>query len=419
MELAKNKVREACNNYWTNKDIKGFLDNYENSDIPVMGLYEPDWEEDYEITKDYYNCHKQTDDIVLVSGKIYLQNKEDAFKAHVSVLCKCKDDNIEFTGIHMSREHIYRESDEAQYMEDTFFHKVVENLCDVAFEFNTCKNIFTYDREKYKQLFGEDSDFKDAEQWFWHLCKECIHEDDTDAVDMFRSEDIEKRLRHNDIVANRKIRIKNVEKGYIWISLTVIFIPNKYNTNLDIIIVMMRDFNDEVLMQKKTNEQASRDGLTNILNRRYTENLINKSLYKKQKGAFVIFDIDRFKSVNDTFGHITGDNVLKRIAENVLSSITEKDIFGRIGGDEFVIFLDGDRKSHDVMLERVSEILDSARFLYSEKGIDMDIHCSAGVVMVDNAGRRQYFGELYEKADKLLYEAKNSGRNMYKVYKGN
>ena len=58
VELAKNKVREACNNYWTNKDIKGFLDNYENSDIPVMGLYEPDWEEDYEITKDYYNCHK-------------------------------------------------------------------------------------------------------------------------------------------------------------------------------------------------------------------------------------------------------------------------------------------------------------------------------------------------------------------------
>ncbi len=113
-------------------------------------------------------------------------------------------------------------------------------------------------------------------------------------MDLFRGEELKRRLIEKDLVVHRIVRVKNKQRGYIWASITVILVLDESNTTYDRIIFMFSDINDEVIKQKITTEQARRDGLTGIWNRRYTENLIEKRLRNNQKGIFVIFDIDGF-----------------------------------------------------------------------------------------------------------------------------
>ena len=152
------------------------------------------------------------------------------------------------------------------------------------------------------------------------------------------------------------------------------------------------------------------DPLTNIWNRRYAEELIAKRVASKGNGVFAIFDIDHFKSVNDVYGHLTGDELLKEICHIVSERITEEDVFGRLGGDEFVLYLAND---DGFGLQRFADIFESMRFQYSEDDIVMDIHCSAGALLVKD--KNSTFDTLYDMADNILYEAKRAGRGMFKT----
>lgn len=420
-EYAEKYVRKACMEYWINKNTHGFRDRCENERVPVIGLKEPGWNKNYKFIDEKYESNVQSDNIVLVCGSILMlrktDNKDIRTKAYVSVLCKCSGEeykDITFTSVHISTEHENVHADKEMTGKSIVFHRVIESLCDVALE---CKmdGAFIYDKERYRQFFGEDNPIGEALAWFWYLCNECIHAEDASAMDLFRGEELKRRLIEKDLVVHRIVRVKNKQRGYIWASITVILVLDESNTTYDRIIFMFSDINDEVIKQKITTEQARRDGLTGIWNRRYTENLIEKRLKNNQKGIFVIFDIDGFKNVNDTFGHIAGDNILIKVTKAVSDAISDKDIFGRIGGDEFVLFLHEPYSGEDVIDKRISAILENVRFTYTENGKNMDIHCSAGVVAVDECTKNT-FKSLYRKADKLLYEAKNSGKDMYKLH---
>ena len=123
--------------------------------------------------------------------------------------------------------------------------------------------------------------------------------------------------------------------------------------------------------------------------------------------------MDNFKTVNDLYGHLTGDDLLKKIAESISKNLSEEEVVGRLGGDEFVMYLSGGDTKED--MEHVSDVLNTIRFSYSENGISMDIHCSAGVTFVKDKNVK--FDTLYKEADKALYEAKRAGRNTFRIEK--
>ena len=104
-----------------------------------------------------------------------------------------------------------------------------------------------------------------------------------------------------------------------------------------------------------------------------------------------------------------------KISSTINSVITCHDIFGRIGGDEFVLFLSEPIHEKEIM-NKISYIMKSICFEYSECNINMDVHCSAGVAIVNQTEKQTNFEELYRQADIALYDAKRSGRNTYKVY---
>lgn len=160
---------------------------------------------------------------------------------------------------------------------------------------------------------------------------------------------------------------------------------------------------------------ASMDQLTKLLNKSSAQAEIGEML-QKSSGALLMIDLDSFKLVNDIYGHAAGDKILIRFAELIKSVIRESDLAGRMGGDEFVAFLQNvsDEKTLQAKTEYLNaEILKSAREMF---GADMEIPLgtSIGAVFVPDEGRD--FQKLYEKADKALYEVKQHGKHGVAIF---
>lgn len=415
-DLSVKSVKEACHMYWIDKDASFFKDHCSYNDLPMIGVCDPAWEAVYGITNEHYNGYEQGDDLCLVSAKIALIDKKDEdtneFITVATVLCKLINDSIQFLSVHVSRLDGKEIAPNREALTDSYYRKSLDFIYDVVLEYQMSNNVFIYDKEKYRNLFQVDTHFINMDQWFWHMCTECVLTEDTEKLDVFRGTDIEKRLRNNENIININVRVKNKEKGLIWVRITIVIIPNERNTNIERILVMFKNIDEEMKERMQNLTHARMDSLTKILNRHYTEQLIDEHLKMAPKGIYILFDVDKFKDVNDAYGHITGDTILKRIASTISANITMNDIFGRIGGDEFVLFL-VDYKNEKETLKKISKILKAVHFDYLERDINMTIHCSAGAAVANENFNN--FETLYNVADKALYEAKKSGRNTFRI----
>ena len=153
------------------------------------------------------------------------------------------------------------------------------------------------------------------------------------------------------------------------------------------------------------------DPLTEIRNRRYLIEYLENQLSQdeKKKHCAVLIDLDLFKSVNDTYGHVFGDNVLKHFAYAVKTNIGENDLIARFGGEEFMILFDTDN------IETVMMVMKRIRKSYSEfseKEKGKEFTFSAGVVVY---GSGNSITEIFTTADKRLYKAKAAGRNKIMI----
>lgn len=156
------------------------------------------------------------------------------------------------------------------------------------------------------------------------------------------------------------------------------------------------------------------DSLTGLYNKAATQRLIYELLEKepKQSYAFFILDIDKFKKVNDTCGHAMGDLVIEDFAAKTKKQFKNKDIVGRIGGDEFVVFVPiPSGQWAEMKAKSLSKVL-YYEFSYGQKCCA--VSASIGVAISPDAGRN--FETLYQNADTALYQTKENGRNGYTIY---
>lgn len=128
--------------------------------------------------------------------------------------------------------------------------------------------------------------------------------------------------------------------------------------------------------------------------------------------SLIGIDIDNFKQVNDTFGHLAGDEVLQKVAELLKHSVREEDIVARPGGDELMVMLRG--PGADVAIRHAGELRAKIEEMTFTASPDLKVTASFGVSTTNGTTEAK---ALYEQADKALYEAKNAGRNQVKVYR--
>ncbi|MEG1345855.1 MAG: GGDEF domain-containing protein, partial [Acidaminococcaceae bacterium] len=158
------------------------------------------------------------------------------------------------------------------------------------------------------------------------------------------------------------------------------------------------------------------DVLTDSYNRKALIALVDHQLTSGASGsahALIILDIDNFKTINDNHGHTCGDLVLTETVKYLKSCFRKEDLIGRLGGDEFIIFM-SDVEVRSAIYRKVDEVCDNFCAEAIADGILPPISCSLGVAIAPQDGST--FAQLYEHADIALYQAKRQGKHRSVVY---
>lgn len=179
----------------------------------------------------------------------------------------------------------------------------------------------------------------------------------------------------------------------------------------------LREREEQLLSE--LHRQAITDEMTGIPNRRYVFDILEKSFLEiekesKEHFATAIFDIDHFKNVNDTYGHAAGDEIIKKVSSIATSVISTPDIFGRIGGEEFLAVIFNNSKEHlQQICEKVRSTVENDETLFDNQKIRVTI--SGGVCFTDESTS---VSDMVNKADERLYLAKKNGRNKFYLNEG-
>ena len=160
---------------------------------------------------------------------------------------------------------------------------------------------------------------------------------------------------------------------------------------------------------RRLSEKASRDDMTGMLNRESFFAALDGSRRKADRGALLIIDADHFKAINDSFGHLTGDDALLLIASAIERGVRSGDVLGRIGGEEFGAFLVGATEQEAKRVaERIRREVELIRFRpVDERTVPLTVSIG-GVTCAEDVN----VSDLMRAADRRLYEAKHRGRNL-------
>ncbi|MEG0376984.1 MAG: diguanylate cyclase [Eubacterium sp.] len=309
--------------------------------------------------------------------------------------------------VYMTQRRIYRqnsERQEAKRLDDERYRIILDNLNAMIFEWDLMDETLTYSNEWLERL-GYEPTIEMLKKG------EIVGEEERLSLEGF-FEMIEGDVSYGE----EEYRLLKMDGSVVWCRLRLGGIKDKDGKTRRI-IGMLEDIDVQKKREFDLTNRSQRDSLTNLYNKKTTEEkmtyIVNNNCKNGMKHGILLLDIDDFKQINDTFGHIAGDIVLSEIAKKLEELFRGSDIIGRIGGDEFLIMM------------RNIQTIESLRWRAIEliKGLqgirvgthDIDITCSVGIVVAPEDG--QNFEQLYKHADEAMYFAKKRGKNDLAFYR--
>lgn len=287
-------------------------------------------------------------------------------------------------------------------------HLVAMISTDIIFEYTASDGFFRlFDRvgESFSERFSTNGDFE-------QLLKEdfSVFKDDIDVFEQFCD-----NVKNGNDRAAFELRFKSADGEYCWYRVRMKAVYNEDCSCFLKMVGKMEDISSMKSVEKQLIDKAERDQLTKIYNKATTKRLIRNYLRTDERetfDAFIIIDIDDFKQINDTLGHLFGDSVLIDLSQEMQDLFRSNDVVGRTGGDEFIVFLRGlKHRSHiEAKAKDICKIFD---LLYAgEDGTK--ITGSLGISLYPQDG--DTFDQLYRKADIALYASKRAGKSCYTFY---
>jgi len=254
-------------------------------------------------------------------------------------------------------------------------------------------------------LYGQFS-ISEASALFEH--SDLIHENDR--KDFMQLLD---RCRKDEGWVNNTLRFFTNEARYEWLEVHIHreHIASGGENVMSGTLVNMASWKHEV---NRWMEKANRDPLTGLYNREYFEQVANTTIEKGTLncGAIIFFDLDNFKQVNDTLGHMIGDDVLCFISKRLLGTFRHTDVVARYGGDEFVVFVNNIHRSE--LEKRLKELCSVLQTPYRNDTIDYKLSGSIGAAVYPDDGRT--YQDLLDHADTATYFAKEHGKAQFVFY---
>lgn len=277
--------------------------------------------------------------------------------------------------------------------------------------------IFDYDllsdriefSEKASDIFGMDTQIN-------NFIKRIQETDFVEQQQLNEMVDGIKKITPEQPFFRKELKLKLKDNNYEWYELYANAIFDSDIERCISILGKITNINERKKRSDLLYRQANTDPLTGLFNR----NALNEHIYgaladpSLKNAAVMIIDLDNFKAINDNFGHLYGDGVLKEISKEIKARIRETDIIGRIGGDEFVVFMEnyGDES---VLEKRADAFCHALRKCYEEEKTKCTLSGSVGIACFPKDGKT--YDKLLGKADQALYYIKKKDKNGYAFYR--
>lgn len=207
---------------------------------------------------------------------------------------------------------------------------------------------------------------------------------------------------------------KNGDSYTEWMTITAVRNHANVITNY---VGVFADISEMKRSQTQLNSLVNHDPLTGLPNRRLIHHLFTHAIQRAnrnaQQAAVLFIDLDRFKNINDSLGHYSGDQLLLGVTERLRASLRESDIVGRLGGDEFIVLLENLHGKSDAA-QKAHDILDALRREFMIDHHEIFVGASIGISMYPHDGHD--VESLIKAADLAMYEVKNNGKNHVSFY---
>lgn len=337
---------------------------------------------------------------------IHIQNSKGGYDTFVLNICKCTD----FDGYEIELHNV---SDGIRQLEK--LDRSLDMLKDYAtisggilFYYCPSNGHFRLFWQNYEQRI----DLADMPLDEWE--KKVIREGQVTGKDLVIFENFCNSVRSTEYEQTYSLQGSFLTWGKNTDSYRVKFIPRLYDGQKTVIGIW-------TIMNEKTGnvvedfvEGNYLDSMTNVMNKKGITTYAEAAVESGEQLALIMLDIDNFKSINDTYGHLFGDTVIATVADVIKKVIGEHGVVGRVGGDEFLIIMDnyGDELGLRNYLRSIKVNINS---LFLEKVGGNRLSCSIGVSRCPLNSDK--FRELYVIADRALYLAKEKGKNCYIIYK--
>lgn len=290
-------------------------------------------------------------------------------------------------------------------------HKIIlDQGNDIIFEWNIGTDEVIYSQNWYKLFQASPSEKNVSEKLCNNTYESLIHPDDRKHM-----KDMIQKILSGQEYTEGEIRIKNNEKSYLWSRFKMTTIFNDDHIPIKAVGIIF-NVDSEIRKSQSLLKMAQEDALTKTYNRVAAKNIITDALKTNliESAYMIIIDLDDFKIVNDTKGHLFGDAVLNEVATKMKESFQLDAIVSRVGGDEFLVFMKGEQEE---ILNAVENFTESIKLLSCNAELATPVSCSIGIACYPEHGLQ--YNELFHKADQSLYYAKNKGKNRYAIYNEN
>lgn len=292
-------------------------------------------------------------------------------------------------------------------LEEERYRVAAEISNDILFEYEISSDNMIF-ADKYKELYGRTP-----------VISEFI-KDEGNAVDMIHPEDYGsfcefcRALTSGKEMIEAEFRMKDISGEFVWCHIRGKTLYNEVKKPYRVIgKVVNIDLHKKELQTLEY--KAKRDSLTGVYNKSTTKDLIDHYIQKHSdlKHIFMIIDIDDFKSINDTYGHLQGDKILSYVIGQVKMIFATGEIIGRIGGDEFAVFI-GNISSRETIIMKAELLRRALHTVYTDEGYEISLSGSIGVSMYPDDGTT--YNQLLCCADKALYLVKDEGKDGFKLF---
>lgn len=238
-----------------------------------------------------------------------------------------------------------------------------------------------------------------------------VHPDDLDIITT-KLKDAMKQ----EVKSTVEYRLANTDGVYKWYRLNYASFADEFE-HVFRVVGLAKDVSEEKRVQQELKTQAEKDGMTGLLNKVTIREAVEDYLKTCDIGschAMIVIDTDHFKDVNDKLGHVKGDEVIKEVADSIKKIFRETDFVGRVGGDEFLVFMK--HTTPVITSERAASLNRMVDKRYGDGNVEVHVTCSIGISFFGRHG--EDYDALFSKADEALYEAKRGGRDRYVIYEG-